>query len=681
LREAVAHQILVVEAGGSYAFRHALVQEAIYDDLLPVQRPPLHAAYAHALAAQIDGNGSAGGAELGRLAYHWYAAHDAGRALLASIQAGLAAEAAFAPAEAVVHYERALELWDQSPEAASGPLDRVSLLQHAALALSRTGDGRRAAALINVALEETVVAAEPVLAGGLLTYLAWYEWQEGAVDASLSTMERAVAIIPAEPPSAERAAALGEHGLMLMLMSRLPAAYALCQEAAAVAQRVGARKVEGRALNNLGSILGTRGQLDAGVAELDRAQAIAADIGDMDDLSRAYHNRGCIYLFNGRFEDAVRDALECRELARRFGLMGTRGLVAIEVAAEAQLWLGRFQEAELLIDEILDLTAVPRGVVSALLPRSLHRLWRGDLEGAREDLTSILGQSKAWLDPENSAVVLSRLATVATWEGRLEEARTAVADGLVALPELDEPRLVADLCLAGIAAEAAIAQRATAQRDHAARAEASRIAAELLARARATAKADGVAIIGSARAKLLAVEAEWTRVDEPADPDRWAEAVDAWDELGCLWPAAYSRWRLAEALLGHGAARGEAAVPLRQAWATAQELGARALMTEVESLARRTRIALASEPDAAGEAVPPAAPDDRLGLTPREKEVLALLADGRSNRQIAGALFISDKTASVHVSNILAKLGVTNRAAAAATAHRLGLLAVRVTDS
>jgi len=166
-------------------------------------------------------------------------------------------------------------------------------------------------------------------------------------------------------------------------------------------------------------------------------------------------------------------------------------------------------------------------------------------------------------------------------------------------------------------------------------------------------------------------------VARPSDPDRWAEAAGAWAEVGCPWPAAYARWRLAEALLERGAPREEAAVPLRRAWATARELGARPLRAETESLARRARIALAPESAAAvyGESVAaqPAAPGEELGLTPREREVLALVAEGRTNRQIAEALFISDKTASVHVSNILAKLGVANRAEAAATGHRLGL--------
>jgi DNA-binding CsgD family transcriptional regulator len=262
---------------------------------------------------------------------------------------------------------------------------------------------------------------------------------------------------------------------------------------------------------------------------------------------------------------------------------------------------------------------------------------------------------------------------VASWEGRLEDTRAVVADGLVSLAEADEAYPMAELCLAGLAAEAAIAERAAARRDEKAHDQASRIAVDLLERARAAAGADGVAVIGATRARLLTAEAEWTRVAGHSDPDRWAEAAGAWDELGCPWPAAYARWHLAEALLERGAPREEAAVPLRQAWAASRGLGARPLRAEAELLARRARIALAPEPAAESAAAQPAAPGDVLGLTPREREVLALVAQGRTNRQIAEALFISDKTASVHVSNILAKLGVANRAEAAATVHRLGL--------
>jgi DNA-binding NarL/FixJ family response regulator len=129
-------------------------------------------------------------------------------------------------------------------------------------------------------------------------------------------------------------------------------------------------------------------------------------------------------------------------------------------------------------------------------------------------------------------------------------------------------------------------------------------------------------------------------------------------------------WHQAEALLsGHGA-RAAATTALQQAHQTAQRLGAAPLLRELEGLARRARIDL-TEPQPAGEPAP-ARPAEPYGLTPREREVLTLLAEGRTNPQIAGALFISAKTVGIHVSNILAKLGVASRGEAAAVAHRGG---------
>jgi DNA-binding NarL/FixJ family response regulator len=175
-------------------------------------------------------------------------------------------------------------------------------------------------------------------------------------------------------------------------------------------------------------------------------------------------------------------------------------------------------------------------------------------------------------------------------------------------------------------------------------------------------------------AHLLTAEAEWSRVTGPSDPERWAKGAQAWEALGYAWKAGHARWRQAEALLAQGAPRQAAGEALTRAWKLARGLGARLLAAEIDALGRRARIELAL-PDVApdGSAQAPTAPPDELGLTPREREVLALVADGRTNRQIAEALFISNKTASVHVSNILAKLGVANRGEAAAVAHRLGL--------
>jgi len=165
--------------------------------------------------------------------------------------------------------------------------------------------------------------------------------------------------------------------------------------------------------------------------------------------------------------------------------------------------------------------------------------------------------------------------------------------------------------------------------------------------------------------------AELTRRNGQSDPATWATATAVWQRLGQPYRVAYACFRQAEALIASKGDRDTAAVALRHAADITGRLGARPLDTEVKALAQRARLNVT--PDAAATPGRAPTPIERLGLTPREAEVLALVAAGRSNRQIAQTLFISPKTASVHVSNILAKLGVSGRVEAAALAHRLGL--------
>jgi len=142
------------------------------------------------------------------------------------------------------------------------------------------------------------------------------------------------------------------------------------------------------------------------------------------------------------------------------------------------------------------------------------------------------------------------------------------------------------------------------------------------------------------------------------------------------------RWRIAEALAGRGET-GAAAAPLREAHAIARGIGAPRLAAGIESLARRLRVDLTPTADAGAIKLvaagapgsPPASsrPLDPFGLTVREREVLALVAEGYTNRRIAEDLFISESTAGVHVSHILGKLGAETRTEAAAIAVRLGL--------
>jgi DNA-binding CsgD family transcriptional regulator/tetratricopeptide (TPR) repeat protein len=684
LREAVTRHVLAVDEANAYVFRHALVQEAIYDDLLPVQRGPLHAAYARALERRIERRGDGSGAgsdsvvERGQLAYHWYAAHDLGQALLASVRAGQAAESASALAEALGHYERALALWDQAPEAAArSPLDRGALLYRAAEAANLAGHDDRAIALAELALERVDAAAEPLRAGTLLERLARYHWIAGDSPRAMAAVERAVATIPGEPPTPELARALAAHGQLLMLVDHHAEAQARCQEAVAVARQVGARAVEGHALSSLGTSVGILGHLPEGRANLERGLQIATELVNVDDMGRSHANLATVLDMAGRSAEAAEVFLAGVEMTRRYGALGRYGPYLLADAANSLLSLGRREEAERLLDEVFDLDLRSPGLwVRPLTVRGTLRLRTGDLAGAQADLQRILDQAVAPLDPQNAIPVLAGLAEIALWDGRLADARAAVADGLASLATSDEPYWITELCRTAAAVEATAAEQARARQDGAAERAAGERAAELLERARTAVTAPEVVPTPVVRASLRAIEAELSRAAGPSDHERWAAAAQAWRALGYPWPAGYARWRQAEALLAQGAPRAAAGAALAEARALAGGLGARRLTAEIDGLARRARIEVASPADGGapdGEAPEPADASDELGLTPREREVLALLADGRTNRQIAEALFISVKTASVHVSNILAKLGVTNRGEAAAVAHRLRL--------
>jgi DNA-binding CsgD family transcriptional regulator len=166
------------------------------------------------------------------------------------------------------------------------------------------------------------------------------------------------------------------------------------------------------------------------------------------------------------------------------------------------------------------------------------------------------------------------------------------------------------------------------------------------------------------------VAAECARGVGTDDGAAWIAVAQLWDGYGMRPRYAYAQFRAAEAFVRDDD-RGAATAGAREAFEAATEIGWIFLRDAISSLARRARLDLGT---AAGTVSSPA---DRFGLTARELDVLALLGEGRTNRQVADALFISVKTASVHVSNILAKLGVANRGEAGAAARRLGLDQVR----
>ena len=174
----------------------------------------------------------------------------------------------------------------------------------------------------------------------------------------------------------------------------------------------------------------------------------------------------------------------------------------------------------------------------------------------------------------------------------------------------------------------------------------------------------------SALAHREAARAEAARAAGADSDDAWRSVADSWVAIGASYPAAYAGWRRAEALLRDAGGR-SGADALRAAHEQASALGAELVRAELEALARRARVPLgaAAPSDGHGEGGEEA-PLAALGLTAREIEVLELVGEGLTNRQIAERLFISPKTAGLHVSNILGKLKVANRTQAAEVAHR-----------
>jgi DNA-binding CsgD family transcriptional regulator/tetratricopeptide (TPR) repeat protein len=675
LRQAISAYVLVPNnEREAYAFRHALVQEAVYGDLLPGERSRLHAAYATTLAARVDPGSRGQATAAAELAHHWYAAHDMERALPAAVMAGVAAEEVYAYAEAQRQFERALELWERVPALhPSLGMDRVDLLGHAAGSAFRVGNADRAVALMRTALKEVDAEAEPLRAGVLTARLAHFLRQSGKQGA-FAIYNEAVRLVPPEPPTPERAQVLASLGQALMLKPMFEEARAVCEEAIAVARAAGERAAEGHARNTLGVVLAHLGDPAAGLAQLEESLRIANDLHeqhgfDIDDVLRAHANLCDVLDLTGELERAAALALHGAEQARLHGLERSFGTWLTADGSAVLVKLGRWDEASQRLNAVLPYAA--SGGLSAInLYQAVATLevGRGDLDVAARHLDGALRLfEKVFVGAQHIGPLYREQANAAVWQTRHTEARTAVSTGLSGCLGVDGARYAAGLYPIGLRAEADAAERARARHAEDEEADARRVAAELLDGARALHTPWGPEF----EAHLATSEAEWTRVTGQPDPEGWQSAVDAWEKAGQPYPAAYARWRLAEALLAAGPDREQAERVVRDAYATAVRVGARPLRTELERLARRGRIDLAEQ--AAPREPAAARPGDELGLTRRELEVLRLVADGRSNRQIAEELFISVKTASVHVSNILTKLGVASRVEAAAVAHQLAL--------
>ena len=649
LRDAVSEQVLVVGRDGvGYAFRHALLQEAVHADLLPGERVRLHAMIAETLSARPELAGGAGATAA--LAWHYAASHDQPRALTASLDAADAAARSVAYADALQHLERALELWDGVPDAGErAGRSLADILMWAASAAWGDGQPNRSIAFARRALEHIDEVAEPTQAGVAWKLLARALHSAG-LDGAFEAYHRAVEITPATP-SAERARVLSAHANALMLVPRLHEALGPAEEAVQIAHDVGATGDEFHALVTLGVVRVDLGDVDAGLAAFARAGDLARRHGILD-VGRIYVNHSDALFNVGRIDDALAIAREGLVWADAHGVIRSFGTWLHANVTEFLTSLGRIDEAASYLRAGLGLRGADTTDLHVRLQAARINLARGRLGDVDDDLRAV-------------ARVSHGMAAGAQFESPRAEMRAELAlargDPQAALRTIDASLDIVEAA-DGVRRHGgplyAIALRAIAQLDpddRDGRGEA------LHARLRA-ARDHAPHGLGPHWAAYAAMaDAEWASLRRLPDAhQRWVTAEAALDALQLLPGATRARIRHAETSLPDE--RDLAADLLARAHRDAAASGLRLLQDEAERIGRRAHIPLTT-----------AQADAPFGLTPRELEVLRLVAQGRTNPQIGEELFISRKTASVHVSNILSKLHARTRGEAAAMAHRAGL--------
>ncbi|MGJ5891469.1 helix-turn-helix transcriptional regulator [Streptomyces niveiscabiei] len=668
LRAAVGANILIPAPGGDgYRFRHALVREAVADDLLPGERSRLNRRFAQALEAEpglVPADQRAT-----RLASYWYHAHDPAKALPAVLDAAAEARSRHAYSEQLRLLERAMELWDAAPGEVlarlrpvdyaeayppcgcapeTTPLRYLDLMAEAAVAGRLSGARERALKITRRALRLLEEDPDPLRA-------AWFWVQRSKLLPALGRgdgwqeLSTAQDLVRGLPPSTVHAEVLSSVAGWYMLHEPGPEAIGAAQRAVEYARMVGAEEIEYQARLDLGGLMVGAGDIEAGLAEMRKVteQFVARRI--FSGIGRAHVNLPSALESVGRSAESAALLREGLRIVKKWGLRNNEPWIWANLA-ESLISLGRW-------DEAAEAAFNARYAVQATKPRGAGFYFLAHLALARgrfTDAAQYLAEGRASFGPHDRMpqYVLpfaSLSLALAAAEGRIDDARTELTHVLDAGLAPQVHRDAWPLLLAAASAEA----------------DAREASAAHVARIRETArKLSTPAPMWCAYD--LWVRAELQRAQGRDTVDEWSDVVTAFECLERPYDLARVRYRLAERLVVAGGddERARAADLLRLVQAVAEHLKARPLLESTAHLTRRARL------------TPPPTPTDALGLTTREHDVLRLVAAGHTNRQIAEHLFISPKTASVHVSNILAKLSVSTRGEAAALAHRLGLFPV-----
>jgi DNA-binding CsgD family transcriptional regulator len=677
LHSATDHHVLLPEPeNDTLSFRHALLQEAAYMELLPGERERLHARVATVLSRRPELGIQHDAGIKAEISHHWYAAGNHVRALESAILAGKAAEKAHAFNETLVQFERSVELWDRVPDArVFTGMDLATVLSRAAEAAWAIGHPGRAVSLQQNAVAAVDEVAEPLRAGMFYERLAYYIpvhlYGQGQVAAA--ALEKALRLIPSDKPSVERARVLITLADVTSAGSDYARALPFAEEGAAIAALVGDKVERARALSHLGGILVSLGDAPSGVAHVREAVAVARELDSPIPLLSALSWATYVLSVAGQSQQVVETALEAREVGKKTGITRSYVVACLLNAAEALFELGRWEEAHRLLEE---LPPSLEPVYGDFLPVSLGLLetGRGKFASAAKQL-AIASQRLERASPVLSLQLQRAIAELAWWRGDLDEARAIVDRGLQTATGTGEEIATGALLMIGLRIEADRAERACARRNEDETKEARASGQALVQTAQSfvpnplDARECGLPETAAVAATW---QAEWSRLEGIQDAEQWAAAAQEWDSLDRPYPGAYCHWREAEAWLLSGQ-RAKATEALRKGHDVALRLGALPLLERVESLARRSRLDLQPPAVISQDPQQQQSPADSFGLTQRELEVLVHLAGGATNAEIGRALFISPRTAGVHVSNILRKLGVENRVEAATAAYRLGL--------
>ncbi|WP_406473143.1 AAA family ATPase [Streptomyces sp. NBC_01615] len=664
LREAVGRQLLVPDEDATYSFRHALTREAVYADLLPGERVRLHGAFARLLAGH--GRSAERAAER---AHHSRESHDLADALTASLEAADHAQRVGAPAEELRHLETALEVWP-AVDAAARPEDgdSVTLTLRASAAAARAGETHRAVHLTRAALARAGSDADSELAARVRYTLAGNLLRIDNLTAAFTYSSEALAMIPADPPSYTWVWAAATHVMAARYVGQDEDAERVARQALRTAEELRLADAQADLMISLVGLEAHNRRTPQGRDRLRAARELARGAGNIPVEMRALYSLAVGCYESGDLDECLTSLTDGLDRARRAGLLSSPYALELRYLQSLVLYtLGRWDECAGAA--AADAERLPAAGGFATGPALYVALARGDQDAA-DRARALLDGPFDWMATLVAGIVLTDDAAVrGDAEGAVEWMRGTIAR-ITNDTATDRPDVGVRLAALALSAVADTAVELRLTGDEAGARRWADTATELVEVARATvAKGeDGSRQGPEGLAWLARAEAEWLRARSGPDVAAWEKAVAAFG-YGDPYELARCGRRLAEALLAADR-REEAAERAREAHDTAVRLGAVPLREALDALIRRGR--LAGAPSGA-ERIPV--------LTAREGDVLRLLTRGRTNRQIGEELFITGKTASVHVSNILAKLGAASRTEAVAIAYREGLVEPGATAS